>query len=518
MVKQITMPLRFVAWICVWSLTTAHGAEREGTMVRHPLRIEKIRVEPPAPEIRLGISPGDELDAEAINQVSLGIRQQLIRSGFPDAAVDASLAPAGPGKADLHIAVHKGQQVDIVGVSLSGDLGMKESEVRRALHATKSKTMLPGLPGIWKGWRLLPAYSGEAVESDAANLRSFYYQRGYFDAEVRVEPAGGVQDGKARIGFAVQSGPHYAIRELNLPGIAAGSDFPAGAICRTLLAERRSAERNGILDFTARLDIRHAEAAGWADVTASSQRGTAYRVGRIEFRGNHAVSDTVVRRSMRIEEGALLDETLLRQSLVGLNATGFFEPLTMNSAVVYTPPGSDRADVTIWLKEKKSRHWYLSGPAGPMSIAGPLQFAIGSRLPPWGRGLLELSTYTVSANLMLFAKPLSSVLPFLPNRRFLALATIQRPALPGRPFLSGFAVAPQLGWRGVLAGYGMSQTRGLLRNALESERSFTPGLPVTIAKEGSEGTMFCEVPKTRLDRVRQIGGTAAGVLFSMSAF
>ena len=40
------------------------------------------------------------------------------------------------------------------------------------------------------------------------------------------------------------------------------------------------------------------------------------------------------------------------------------------------------------------RHWLLSGPVGPMSVAGPLQFAIGSRLPSWGQGIFEMATYT----------------------------------------------------------------------------------------------------------------------------
>jgi hypothetical protein len=379
---------------------------------------------------------------------------------------------------------------------------MKPAEVRKALRTTKAKTMIPGL------WRILPGYSWGAAQSDAANVRSFYYTHGYFDADVKVDRVD-FGNGKARIAYSIESGPRYQMR-----------GFPStAAVCRELFGERRSAERSGILDFSARLDIRNADAQNRVDATVALERGPAYRVGRIEFRGNRLVNDATVRRALLIDEGALLDETLLRRSLAQLNQTGFFEPLGENNVVVNTPPGSDRADVTIWLKEKKKRNWYLSGPVGPMSIAGPLEFAIGSRLPPWGRGLLELSTYTVSAHFMLFAKPLGALLPFLPNRRFLPLLTIQRPVLPGGQFLSGFTIAPQLGWQGMLAGYGMSQTRGLLRRVFESPRALTTVLPVTIAREGSDvGIMNCAVPKTKLDRVRQIGETATNLLFAMAPF
>jgi outer membrane protein insertion porin family len=464
---------------------------------RHAWRVEKIRVDPPTPGINLGIASGEELDMQAAQQVARGVRRQLESSGFPDAAVDARLLPAGTGKADLRIHIDKGQQLDIAGVSFSGDLGMKPSKVRKALRTTKAKTMIPGL------WRILPGYSWEAAQSDAANVRSFYYTHGYFDADVKVDRVD-FGNGKARIAYGIESGPRYQMRA-----------FPStAALCRELFAERRSAERSGVLDFSARLDIRNADAQNRVDATVALERGPAYHVGRIEFRGNRLVNDATVRRALLIDEGALLDETLLRRSLAQLNQTGFFEPLGENNAVVNTPPGSDRADVTIWLKEKKKRNWYLSGPVGPMSIAGPLEFAIGSRLPPWGRGLLELSTYTVSAHFMFFAKPLSTLLPFLPNRRFLPLLTIQRPVLPGGQIWSGFTIAPQLGWQGMLAGYGMSQTRGLLRRVFESPRALTTVLPVTIAKEGSDvGIMNCAVPRTKFDRVRQIGRAATNHMF-----
>ncbi len=440
------------------------------------------------------------MDAEAAQQIALGIRQQLIHSGFPEAAVDATLLPVRPGKADLRIEVNKGQEVDIAGVRFSGELGLPEAAVRKALQATRSKTMLPGL------WRIRPGYSADAVESDAANLRSFYYRQGYFDAQVT---AGSrlLQGGKAWISYAVQSGPHYEIRGANL-----------SAICRNLLEERRTAERQGILDFSARLNISNPDAAGLVDATLSTQQGKPYRVARITFHGNHAISDAVLRHSLLLDEGALLDTTLLRRSLARINDTGFFEPLSLNDAVVYTPPDSDAAEITVRIREKKARFWNISGPAGPMSLAGPLEFTLGSRLPPWGRGLLELSTYTVSAQAMFFSKPLNSLLSFLPNRRFLLLATIRRPPLPGQPFRSGFTVAPQLGWQGMLASYGVSQMRGWARAAFQTNRALTPMLPVTVAKDDSEGTLSCEPPHSKLDRMKQIGGIATGLLFSLSPF
>src|SRR5260370_28437962 len=111
------------------------------------------------------------------------------------------------------------------------------------------------------------------------------------------------------------------------------------------------------------------------------------------------------------DEGDTGDVYCLTKAVAGLNNAGLFEPLSQADVVVNTPSGKDRADLTIRLRERKSRHWYFSGPVGPLSLGDSLQFAIGSRLPPWGKRVMDLSTFTLSMNLMFFAKPLGSLIP-----------------------------------------------------------------------------------------------------------
>jgi len=505
------------------------------------LRLRKFQVTPATPGVNLELEPHSAVDALSSQQIATGIRRQLESSGFPDAKVEATLLPAGPGWADLQVHIEKGQSMKVKEVTLSGELGVKPSDAFGALRATKRRTMLPRIPGLWKGWRLAPNYEEGAVQSDLANLRSFYYKRGYFDANINLNSVDTRGDG-ARIDLAVHSGKRYAIRQLSLFGVdgvrrippESDAGFPAQSVCSALLAERRKAERSGVLDFTARIEVRDApgappaagaDAPRWVDLVATVQRGPAYRVGRIEFRGNHTFGDLTVRRMFLINEGEPLDDMLLRKSLARLNRTGFFEPLSESDVVVNTAPGSDHADVTIRLREKKPGHWLLSGPVGPMSVAGPLRLAIGSRLPSWGQGIFELSTYTASMNLAFFAKPLSNILPFLPHRRFLPALTIRRPLLPGQRFLSGFVLTPQFGWKGTLTGYGVSQTHDLLGALFQSDRAYTPGLTVTIAHAGAdgphkspEGAMYCELPKAKLEWVRQVSGAAVNLLFSFMPF
>jgi hypothetical protein len=477
------------------------------------VRLRRIRVDPPTPGVRVQVEPGAEIDAPGAQQVASEVRKQLESSGSTHASVQARLIPVSAGVADLEVHVDRGRAADIASVAFSGEPGVKPAELKHALRATASTRILPGLPGLWKGWTVLPAYNSDAVESDLANLRSFYYRRGYFDADVRLDSVEFSGD-KAHVRFAVDAGSRAALRSVNWIPLQRESRDPVGAVCREFFQERREAERRGVLDFAARLEIEGA--APWVDATTATTSGPAYRVDRIEFRGNHSFSDRSLRRTMLVDEGAPLDQMLLRKSLARLNRNGWFEPLTERNVALNTPPGSDRASVTIAVKEKKARSWSFSGPVGPMSVGGSLHFGIGSRLPPWGRGILELSTYAVSLNFFYFAKPAAALLPFLPNSRFLPLVTLQRQLLPGQRWLSGFAISPQLGWQGMLAGYGVSQTRNWVQGTLQTDRALTPDLLVTVAHDGHEGTLRCEPPKARFDRARQLGGIAANLLFSFA--
>ncbi|HJT88687.1 MAG TPA: POTRA domain-containing protein [Bryobacteraceae bacterium] len=491
-------------------------------------RLRKVRMDPPTPNIHPGLAPDSLVDARQAQQAAAHVRQELESSGYPDARVNPVLLPTGPGRADLTLKIDKGQSVDIDHVVLSGDLGVKPSEARHALHATRSRRILPPIPGIWHGWRLLPGYNPDGIQSDIARLRSFYYSRGYFDASVKADSVD-VRKGKAAVDFHIDAGPRYSVRSFTLAGphgttaIKPGADetFPVKPVCRALFAERRDAERTGVLDFSAQIVIRDApggDSTPRVDADATTQWGKAYRIRRIEFRGNRRFHDLTLRRLLLVDEGQPLDQTLLRKTLARFNQTGLFEPLTERDVVVNTPPDSNQADVTIWLKERKLRSWSLSGPVGPMSIAGPLEFALGTRLPAWGQGALELSTYAVSLNFMLFAKPMGALIPFLPNKRFIPLLEIQRPLLPGQRWLSGFTIAPQFGWQGLLASYGMSQARGLLGGVLDTGREYLLPLSVEVLHNGTQGTMSCDPPKPRLYALRRAGGIASGLLFSFSPF
>jgi hypothetical protein len=193
-----------------------------------------------------------------------------------------------------------------------------------------------------------------------------------------------------------------------------------------------------------------------------------------------------------------------------------FENIDAKSVVVQPDEKTGFADVTVHLKERKRGSWNLSGPVGPMSLAGPLEASIGSRLPAWGRGVLELSTYTASIGMFAFAHPLLPILNA--PKRFTPILLLQRPFTPAGGWLTGFTFAPQLGWRNFATGYAATQLQQRLLPLVQGERGIETDLNVTVVRPEGDAAMVCEVPKPRLGPIRAAGtiglhllGTVPGI-------
>jgi hypothetical protein len=318
-------------------------------------------------------------------------------------------------------------------------------------------------------------------------------------------------------------------REMRFTGPSA-----ADALCTCLLDLRRSADAQGRLDFTAEVElvvagerakvglptvaqdpqrkvhlrsrkIRRATVDNLrveperrlVDLTARVWAGSAHAVGRIDFAGHSGINDSTLRRAMTIHEREPLDVRQLRRSLSRINDIGVFEPLTLADISVARRDDGVTADLTIPLRERKRRWWSLSAPMFPGF--GTLQASVSSRLPPWGRGVFEATTYFVSLNVAGFARP------------FLAL---QRPVVPGQELFSGFAVSPALSPRAMLMHYGRAHLAHRMGIVLDVEWNDPLTVPITSAGRPEAEPLNCVPPKPRLWWLRRAASAAANVAFT----
>lgn len=280
------------------------------------------------------------------------------------------------------------------------------------------------------------------------------------------------------------------------------------ALCACLHDARRIAESQGRLDFTAAVDI--ADAGGPVDVTAHVRMGSAYAVGRIDFTGHRTISDATLRRAMTVRERQLFDVGELRRSLGRLNDLGLIVPLTLTDVSVTRNADGVTADLVIPLHERR-RWWSLSGPIIP-GLAS-YRASISSRLPPWGRGILEASTYHVTFNLLGLARPLLRVLPFV-SKADSAIVELERPYLHGQGLLSGFAWTPTVSVQSALAHYGREQLARRVGAALAAEVGDALLVPVRGAARTAGDVLVCDPPAPRLRWLRRGAMMAANLALS----
>jgi outer membrane protein insertion porin family len=513
------------------------GAQVFFTVVEKPrLFLRRVVFEPETEKRKLSLEPDIPIDNVQARRVAAALREQLVAQGHADAEVSAELAPAGFQETDLVLHVDPGPQYQVRTVQFTGEPGVEPDELRSKLQATRSRRLLPGIPGLWKGWILHPAFTEAGIEEDLARLRSFYVSRGHLGA--RVGLAGAEFEGEdVTLTIEVEAGPRHHVGDIKVEsaevverveGLPSGV-FPAQALCSCLLEQQRAAEEDGRVDFSARLMVEPAEEVDESErvtLTARIQSGPAYLVERIDFRGHRAFSDATLRRALTLQEGERFDAVELRRSLARLNQLGFLEPVTQNDAQLLTDSDGGRLRLVVTVREKDRGRWLVSGPFGPTSVAGPFQLAVRSRLPAVGRGALELSTYYASLNLLAFTSPAIPALLLAQRRNLLLLPALERPELPGQEWQSGFTLSAQSGWQGIAASYGLGKARRALRESL-AEDPAVPGLAVPVVwpkamdtafPREPRGALLCRAPRSHWMWARHAGLAALDLVMGSQPF
>lgn len=418
------------------------------------------------------------------------------------------------------------QSLRVREVRFDGNLAFEPEALKNVLKELKGRRVIPVV------WTRKPLYESRAVEADLARLRSFYISHGYFDVRVEVGDVT-VEGREAILTLNLQSGPKYSARHVEIDGIDhevaqpvvdAQGEFRGGSLCACLLDARRIAEAHGHIDFAAQIDVSPADGAAvfggigkWVDVTARVRTGSQYTVGRINFSGHRRINDSTLRRAMALQERAVFDVGQLRSSLAALNSSGLFEPLALDDVEINRNPDTLTADLKIAVHERPGRRWSLSGPMTPAAFASSLQARISARLPPWGRGIFEASTYYVTFSLTGFFNPLVRLLP-IGARAGHSLLVLERPYLPGQELFSGFELSPRLSASSMLASYAFIHLDNSTRDMLIGERNDDSGLLVPVVGPHRSGAgrrsaearfLICKPPPPRHQWLRRVAAIAA---------
>ncbi len=467
--------------------------------------VKSVRIEGTSRSFSLETKPGEPFDAE---RIARDVRRLWATRLFDDIRVE------NRDTNEVVFCVTE-RRIRIGAVGLTGTTGVPSSEIEQALRPIRPRVVIPGL------WTHRPLFSQEAVRYGIARVRSELFSNGYFDAAVRLN---GIEQ-KANLAFvsiAIDPGDQYQLGKIEIvdedksaqyaPNI--GGPLLVRNLCACLLDLRREAQEEGRIDFdTAITATGHSNKA--VDLSVELRTGPRYTVGRIDFKGNRLVLDSTIRKALVIKPGRQFDLRALNRGLQHVDRMGLFEPLSSDSVRIVRRPELGSADVQIQLKDRPQRRWWLSGPAGPFRVGGPLNAAVSSRLPAWGKGILEGSTYNLTFSLLMFSNPLFiKSLAFAPQRTVFPVISLERPILPGQGWTSGFTIAPQLGWKGMAANTATTQLRSRLGDLVRGQTLAEPDIVSRVrrVKSGEDardiGALMCERRGSRWSKLRSAGAMA----------
>jgi outer membrane protein insertion porin family len=274
-------------------------------------------------------------------------------------------------------------------------------------------------------------------QTDIERLKYFYKTKGYLQVNVGSPDITVSEDKKwVFITLKVQEGPRFSVNDISFQGevlfpeedilekikMKPGDTYSEEVLRKDiqLLTEMYQDEGYAFANVLRTLQIVPGE--NKVDVEFSFEKGKIAYFGKISVVGNSKTRDKVIRRELKIKEGAKFSGTSLRISKENVNRLGFFEPGSVVFNTVSPAGRDDILNVEIQVKERNTGQISLG--AGYSTATG--MFLQASIAQNNFRGLGQNLTFSLSLADNNESYNLSFTEPYLFDSKWTAGADIFR--------------------------------------------------------------------------------------------
>ena len=405
------------------------------------------------------------IDPGLVRKVSGIVRDMLREKGFQFAEVTPEIKEIQGGPKLVHITFNmdEGPKVKIRSIDFVGNKAIGDGTLKRQLKDNTERgpfTDFIHFP-MWfmsligdKG-----TYQETKFDDDAEKIVAYYRDHGYLRANVGVPEIKVVRDTddkKTRwveLKIPITEGPRYKVGAFDVAGntvvrsdylkplfkMTPGEYYGEKRIRKGLEKAREVYGTGGYYEFTGCPDYKFhddpntnqpdapealkapeppkAQTNGdpLVDVTMRIQEGQQFFVNRITFVGNTTTRDNVIRRELRLVEGAPFNTEALKYSVKRLNQLGYFKALEGKPGEVdvqKTTNATNKVDVKLKLEEQnRNQLTFGAGVSEFEGFFGQLSFQTANFL---GRG--ESLTLSMSAGSRAQNYSLAFSEPFLFDR------------------------------------------------------------------------------------------------------
>lgn len=306
-----------------------------------------------------GLAEGRIFNRSLLDRVEQELRAQYFSRGFYAVSIKPTVTPLERNRVDIDIAVIEGPPARIREITIVGN----------KTFATDDLLDLFSLgPASW--WALFSSrdqYSKQKLAGDLERLRNYYQDRGYLEFNIESTQVQITPDKEdIYITVNVTEGAQYKVTDYKLAG---KYDVPEDELRALITLKPNSVfSRKQITESTKAISDRLAnDGYAFANVNAVPEINKEARtvgftffvdpgkrtyVRRVNFAGNVATHDEVLRREFRQLEGAWYSAEKIRRSRERLQRLGFFEDVNVETPAV--PGTSDQVDINVSVKERST--------------------------------------------------------------------------------------------------------------------------------------------------------------------
>jgi outer membrane protein insertion porin family len=314
---------------------------------------------------KVTLSPGSMADTVLVQDNADKLKAFYEAEGYPLAIVVPVLRRTADGRAYLTYQIDEGSKVKIDKIEITGNEALSDRKVKKAMKT--SEWWLFSF--ITRGGH----YERSVLTADVDRIKDLYYDNGYIQASVS-EPSVKFSEDKEWMDIAIEvsEGEQFTVSSLEFSGdgvfteaelrekitskpgevLSKGRLWADVAVLTDMYSDKGYATANVFPDIIP--DEKKKQAAVVFKVTS----GDLYRIGRIDISGNQKTRDKVIRREMRLDEGALFSGSQLKRSYQRINNLNIFEEVNLKPR---PDPEEKTVDVEVQVKER---------PTGFISVGG----------------------------------------------------------------------------------------------------------------------------------------------------
>lgn len=339
---------------------------------------------------RLTVKVQTIINEATIKETVRNIRKLYQEKGYYFARVEAVLKEGARNTVDVALMIREGESVAIETITFRGNDNISRKDILDAMSTSES--------GFWSWITESGIFREDELEKDLLRIRLLYQTRGYFKAQVSQPIIKEDRErGKLNVVVPISEGSRYDTGEIEIRG---GEDvippeelrnkfklFPGEVFNHTFMVE----DVQGVTaSFAARgyafADVRSStvpdDEKKTVKVIYEIKKGRRVYIGRVNVKGNTRTRENVVRREIRVTEGALYDSKGLTTTRRRLNRTQYFSDVKV---LEKRRPGSrDVLDIDINLEERPTGS--IGAGVGFSSDEGALVTALIREENLFGRG------------------------------------------------------------------------------------------------------------------------------------